>query len=670
MAVVLNKVGDFYTFNQKEPARYVTKLTGWAEDVVGSSAIVKKEFRWNTNNRVRTPWIELTDKNLQNVILNPDYQLFVDFRYTLISPGTYTINSVRVEFEQSPDAADPYIGYFPPLLVSDKGNVNNLTYIPNFSFKPYQVNPAVVLYKALSKTINLLFGHDVSYARAVPDEKGKDVVLHEWNLYSVDEPVCVKVLVPNNEFPDSKLNFADFGIDFEMPFEVNIDKEYFEEVFGVGVAPQRRDIIYFPLENRIYEVESTYLYKDIMRREVYWKVALKKYSYKTNRYEPQDLREAIDVLGADTEELFGEEVRRQEIDDTKPQQYDPKIGSRDYDPIREDINNSLFISQERIENHSILISDSQYDLRSITKPGERVHAVTYKAAVNFPASEDRSLTAWFRPVPGKNSIPKDRVNGQLSLSGSVVSGDNYLVTYLVKNKRDYVAGDIMQITRYNGVSLYGELAETPYLSGSNYVYSIYVHKDIVDFLNVSYPGWSSGSYSSGYFNELASVNTIIEGIEGTTGWRYTLYARRYFVLEYYEGGTAKRVTFPTPQELEETWYAFYLNISNYYSLVSLDLWRILGPADTGNNSTATQLYNIYSKTVTGVTATDRSAERKYELLSGDISLTNIRLFRDIETDQEKQIIILNQAIVQDASLAEIIDNAKPRLTLPWIASSK
>jgi hypothetical protein len=670
MAVVLNKVGDFYTFNQKDPARFVTKLTGWAEDTTGDPAIVKREFRWNTNNRVRTPWIELTVKNLENVILNPDYQLFVDFRYTLISPGSFSIESVRVEFEQSAAAADPYLGYFPPLLVSDKGNVNNLTYIPNFSFKPYQVNPAVVLYKALSKTINLLFGHDVSYARAVPDEKGKDVVLHEWNLYSVDEPVCIKVLVPNNEFPDSKLNFADFGIDFEMPFEVNIDKDYFEEVFGVGVAPQRRDIIYFGLENRIYEVESTYLYKDIMRREVYWKVALKKYSYKTNRYEPQDLREAIDVLSADTEELFGAEVTRQEIDITKPQQYDPKIGSRDYDPIREDINDALLISQEKVENHSILISESQYDLRSISKPGEKVHAVTYKADVVFPSTEDRSLTAWFRPVPSRNNIPKDRVNGQLNVSGSIVSGENYLVTYLVKNKREYVAGDKMQINRYNGVSLYGELAETPYLSGSNYVYSLYVHRDIVDFLNVSYPGWSGGSYSSGYFNEQASENTLLEGIEGATGWRFTLFARRYFVLEYYEEGSLKRVTFPVPQELEESWHAFYLNISNYYSLVSLDLWRILGPNDTGNSATATQLYNTYTKTVTGVTASDRSANRKYELLSGDISLTNIRLFKEIETDPEKQIIILNQAIVQDASLAEIIDNAKQRLRLPWIGSSK
>jgi hypothetical protein len=58
------------------------------------------------------------------------------------------------------------------------------------------------------------------YARAVPMAVGKDVVLHEWTLYDVDEPCTIKVIVPNNEFPDSKINFNPFGLDFEMPFEV------------------------------------------------------------------------------------------------------------------------------------------------------------------------------------------------------------------------------------------------------------------------------------------------------------------------------------------------------------------------------------------------------------------------------------------------------------------
>jgi hypothetical protein len=54
----------------------------------------------------------------------------------------------------------------------------------------------------------------------------------------------------------------------------------------------------------------------------------------------------------------------------------------------------------------------------------------------------------------------------------------------------------------------------------------------------------------------------------------------------------------------------------------------------------------------------------------NLAYTNIRLFNKTETDLLKQITLLNQAIVQDSQFAIIIDNAVPRLTLPWIAKTK
>ena len=54
----------------------------------------------------------------------------------------------------------------------------------------------------------------------------------------------------------------------------------------------------------------------------------------------------------------------------------------------------------------------------------------------------------------------------------------------------------------------------------------------------------------------------------------------------------------------------------------------------------------------------------------NLAYTNIRLFNKTETDLIKQITLLNQTIVQDSQFAIIIDNAVPRLTLPWIAKTK
>jgi hypothetical protein len=51
-------------------------------------------------------------------------------------------------------------------------------------------------------------------------------------------------------------------------------------------------------------------------------------------------------------------------------------------------------------------------------------------------------------------------------------------------------------------------------------------------------------------------------------------------------------------------------------------------------------------------------------------LTNIRLYKENEPDDIKQMFILNQNIVQDSHLAIVIDNALPRLHLPFIAQTK
>ena len=697
MLAILSKPGDFAKFSQKPttPYHYVTAMTGWVDDVSGVGSI-KKEFRWNTTNKVKTSWMDLTNANLSAVILDPNNELFVDFRFTLIAGGPVTINDIYLLFEQSDDAKDKFWGYRPPLFVSEKGNISNLTKIENFTFKPYNVNSAVSLYKELSYTINQLFGHEVQYARAVPLANGRDVTLHEWTLYDVEDPCCVKVLVPNNEFPDSVISFNPMGLDFEMPFEVHIVKDYFENLFGVGIGPQKRDILYFPLTNRIYEIESSYLFKDIMQREVYWKVSLKKYQPKSNRYEPQDLREQFDVLTRDFEEAFGEEVRDEAIQLTDPQQYDQKIGSRDYDPIRLSVNDNLVISQTTLQNYSIYVSESQYDLHSIFSITDNPIAVTYRSFADFPIADittdveacltpdgaigttpvtksvacERSLCGWFKELKPKVILPKDPVKGQLILGPLV--GDIYPLAFILTAVRDYQPGDLIKISRFNGLSLYGEYVSTAYNPMNNtYTLVINVKKTIVDFLNSYYPGWASASTTSGYYAELTSETIMIDGFDAVsqTGWKLSLYASRYFVFK----DTQYEHLFILPNNvIEGSWYAFFFNVNNYYNQISLDVWIRKWNETEVTPQQTTDLENIYSKAII-VTTIDRTAAQgsyNYRLPASNLLYTNIRLFNKTETDLMKQMSILNETIVQDAQFAIIIDNAIPRLLLPWSGKTK
>jgi len=667
MLATLSKPGDFAKITQGvNPLKYVTKLTGWCEDITGNG-ILQRDFRWATSKKVRSAWTPLNDQNLQSVILNSSDDLYVDYRYTLISNGVVTINSVEVLFEQTEDAKDPYLGYNPPFTVADKGNITNLSKISNFTFRPYDVNPAVVLYKELSYTVNQMFGHDVLYARAVPMNRGKDVVLHEWTLYDVDDPICIKALVPDNEFPDNKISFGPMGLDFEMPFEIHIVKEYYESIFGVGTGPQKRDIIYFPLSNRIYEVESSYLFKGIMQNEIYWKVALMKYAPKSNRYEPQDLREIFTELTHDTTREFGEEVNLETIQDTNPQQFDPKIGSRDYDPIRLSVHDDLKIVHYNLNNYSNLLSETQYDLSSIYNPKltNQPIAVEYKAQVNFPATDDRSLSLWFKEVKPAGTVYKDSLRGYINVgsAGPTVTP----ITFTIGSKRNYAIGSYLKITRFNGLCLYGTISSVTQIT-NGYTYVIAVKNEIIQYLNTYYTNWASSFTTTGYYCEQTIEQIIFNGWSNiNTGWKISLFAGRYFIFT----DTSKEYVYILNNSLvEDYWYALYLNISNYFKQITLDLWVRKWNENSPQPEMTTNLENIYSNTITNTGQYDRSAAINYKLSGGNLSITNLRFYNKTETDNEKQVLMLNQAIVQDAEYAIIIDNSVERLKLPWIAKTK
>jgi len=667
MLATLTNIGDFAKITQTQPLDYVTKILNWVDDIQGLGT-VKKEFRWGVTNLVRASWIDLTVDNLQKIVLDPNNELFVDFRFTLISGGAVTINDAYIEYEQSDAAADKFLGYRPPMYVSENGNISNLSKITNFSFKPYQVNPAVVLYKELAYTINRMFGHDVMYARAVPMSIGRDVVLHEWTLYDVDEPCCVKVIVDKNEFPDNKIDYNPMGMDFELPFEVQIVKEYFEEIFGIGSAPQKRDIVYFPLTNRIYEVESSYLWKDIMQQNVYWKVSLIKYAPKSNRQEPQDLRQYLADISTDFTEEFEEEVIEQEIKTTKPQQYDPKIGSHDYDPIRLSINPDLNITQVPFKNYNITISESQYDLRSIFDNTKPVTAITYKSDAVFPADEDRMLSGWFQEIKPKVILPKDNIKGQLAKGPS--NNGITPISFIISPKRNYKDGDLIKISRFNGLTVYGNYISTTPVSGG-YVITIGVKDEIISFIDTYYPGWATSSIKNGYIAEPTFETIMMNGWDeiSETGWKLSLYANRFFIFKSSE----EELIFILPNNIiENYWYGFVFNVSNFYQQASLDVWIRTWDETNLNAPQTTNLENIYSKTII-IKAADRTASTgsiKYTLPASNMVYTNIRLFKQIETDLNKQIFMLNQAIVQDAQYAVIIDNAVQRLNLPWSGLTK
>ena len=117
--------------------------------------------------------------------------------------------------DKIPKAALPNENINPGLQVCDTTN-------------PFNVNAvlsAVQTYTALNYIANKLTGMDVKWFRAIPQQRAKDVIFQEYTLSNVEEtPLCLKVVLPDGNFPDSKYNYDLMGLEYEVPLEVHIDK--------------------------------------------------------------------------------------------------------------------------------------------------------------------------------------------------------------------------------------------------------------------------------------------------------------------------------------------------------------------------------------------------------------------------------------------------------------
>ena len=77
----------------------------------------------------------------------------------------------------------------------------------------------------------------------------------EYSLYNVVEQGELKIMVPDNEMPTAQFSYDIFGMGFE-DFEIHLTKGQFKNAFGIGPSPRMRDYLYFPLVNRMYEVNA------------------------------------------------------------------------------------------------------------------------------------------------------------------------------------------------------------------------------------------------------------------------------------------------------------------------------------------------------------------------------------------------------------------------------
>ena len=273
-------------------------------------------------------------------------------------------------------------------------------------FNPYTLQRPTNLYKQITDISTSIWGHEVRYFRVEPDKRTKDVVLMEYSLYNVIEEGTVKIMVPDNEFPTEEFSYDIFGMGFEN-FEIHITKNEFNKAFGNGPAPRSRDYLFFPFNNRMYEVVSVTFADEFNRSLTYWRVQLKKYEDRTSSiHNDTTTEQAVDDLVVGVDEVFGEEVKEEFEKVTKPQQY-KTVFHVVQDGIRSAINKNLKIADIDLRNRWTVISRNYYDL---TTAGEKVEqqdgtyafefdeAIIYNLNSSLAPDNNLAYVGWFKPM--------------------------------------------------------------------------------------------------------------------------------------------------------------------------------------------------------------------------------------------------------------------------------
>ena len=147
-------------------------------------------------------------------------------------------------------------------------------------YNPYlNIDGAVQLQQALSNMVGCVVGIPIYYFKVDGKKDSADITFKEYALKSVTSVKQIKLIVKDGKMPSSKPEFADIGLDWQTDWETEILKSSFATAFGMTAQPTEGDLIYIPMQKRMWMVNEAYDEKNgsLMWQSTTWQLALTKY---------------------------------------------------------------------------------------------------------------------------------------------------------------------------------------------------------------------------------------------------------------------------------------------------------------------------------------------------------------------------------------------------------
>ena len=661
---------NYRIFRLAQPVSKLTAVAGISDfiDLNDNPAnnLIKK-VRWSRDGQNWSLWINFNE--ISGVISGEIEFAHFEFKYTYDN-NTYAalaqpvvieeiqLAAVTSSLETAETSVSQVVGSTEgsPVVVADR----------EASFNPYGVDSAIGIAQELSFQTNKIFGHEVVYFKTEPDRTSGDFIFKEWTLFKTTSRKCIKIMVPDNIFPDSKPVFNEFGVDFEVPFEIHIDHTYFQSIFGADSQPRKRDYLYLPITNRMYEIQGAYLHRGFMMEPIYWKVQLTKFHPNIDMLiEDQEISSSLDSAILTTEELFGQEAKEQTEDALMKQQY--KTISKRFDEVREKIHPSLRTRILDLTYNYAPLIEHYYDMTSI-QPTLQAYSPTttnskqdqYLSTNNpneFYAYEGSEVfldwlggrlnpgdTNYF--TGGSTSIRLDGPKDSFTPMGRYVLIEGYKALGSETRKNLALDGGLLKIMKSETAVIYKEKQDL----------SQYNNLTVTMLVN---------------FNQSFTSSPILRTKDNTNGAGLELSG-----VIWNDAGTEKlrivvsvngaNKTFETGSVLRDTWYALVVPVSNEFSQIGVTRYSF--QQDQANAKNFNKLIMNYSN-FQSLGAPMQSSNSNFSLMAGSYLAANIRVFKTM-VQEEDHDYILSQLYLRDESLLAVVDNAKPQLNVPFITINR
>lgn len=241
-------------------------------------------------------------------------------------------------------------------------------------------NTVMELQQAATETV----GTDCLWARATPVINSEDVVLQEYTLTQVglECPQKLRAIVSNSDYNPGEYTIDLYGLNYVQPLELNITIQNWNTCFGSATMPQKGDIVYVQIYNKLFEVQSSELIYTLAALPTYYKVVLSKYSPTASRRETQEFRESVEELTTSQEDLFGDIISQEVADNDIV--VETGYNNTTYVDPNKDFDIDSIISNQIYGSECNLISNAYYDFNNATKN------VTYNETLIYEISSERN----------------------------------------------------------------------------------------------------------------------------------------------------------------------------------------------------------------------------------------------------------------------------------------